>query len=43
MNIERGNRALKIEVFPRAEDDIIRQFRYYFVQQESAFPHWIPD
>ena len=26
---------MKIEVLPRAEDDIIRQFRYYLVEQNA--------
>ena len=32
---------MKIEVYPRAEADIIRQFRYYLVDQDApsaAFP-----
>lgn len=27
---------MRIEIFPRAEDDIIRQFRYYLMDQISA-------
>jgi toxin ParE1/3/4 len=26
---------VKVELFPRAEDDIIRQFRYYLVEQDA--------
>jgi toxin ParE1/3/4 len=26
---------VKIEILPRAEDDIIRQFRYYLVEQDA--------
>lgn len=26
---------MRIEIYPRAEDDIIRQFRYYLVVQDS--------
>lgn len=26
---------MKIELFPRAEADIVRQFRYYLVEQDS--------
>ena len=26
---------MKIEIYPRAEADIVRQFRYYFVEQDA--------